>query len=442
MRRSALNVNHRGNRGKQKILDQADNNSFLSLIRELLGTKTFFLFLIRSFMIVIISSSSAHAFYQWQGETGDLELRGLIRLFGSLNINPKNDYFYDEKTDLGGGEIARLLMLAHAGQWLGVELNIFQAYIPESLLLQGNQAAFIDVERSSALEWNLKDGVYAPLAIDRLNARITHNRLDFILGRQPINLATTYYFTPNDFFAPFAAQSFYRVYKSGVDAARVEVRLGQLSQLSLISVLGYERDPASDTGWSENPDSDRTSYVARASTALHTFEWALLGGTVREVGVIGGSVQGELFGWLGVRGEGHHADPDDPAVSPSTEITLGVEHKWESSLNIRLEQFYHGSGAGSVNEYSPSTIYLARNYTALGIGYEFTPLWIGEFLALFNWTDYSTLLTGNAVYSLSDESEISFIVGFPVGKKPEGPEIKSEFGTYPYYLNIEVRSYF
>ena len=442
MRMCALNVNRRGHRGKKEILDQADNNSFLSVLRERCGTKHFLLFVILFFLIVINSSSPAHAFYQWRGEKSDLELRGLIRLFGSLNINPENDYFYDKKSDLGGGEIARLLMQAHTGENLGFELNIFQAYIPESLLSQGNLASFLDVERSSALEWNLKDGVYAPLAIDSLNARITYNRLDFIVGRQPINLATTYYFTPNDFFAPFAAQSFYRVYKSGVDAARVEVRLGELSQLSLISVLGYERDPASDTGWSANPDSDRTSYVARASAVLHDFEWALLGGTVRKEGILGGSLQGELFDWLGVRGEGNHADPDDPAVSPSTEITLGVEHKWESSLNIRLEQFYHGSGAGSVSEYNPSTIYLARNYTALGVGYEFTPLWIGEFLTLFNWTDYSTLLTGNAVYSLSDESEISFIVGIPVGKKPEGLEIKSEFGTYPYYLNIEIRAYF
>ena len=134
-------------------------------------------------------------------------------------------------------------MQAHTGEKLGFELNIFQAYIPEALLSQGNLASFLDVERSSALSWNLKDGAYAPLAIDRLNARITYNRLDFILGRQPINLATTYYFTPNDFFAPFAAQSFYRLYKPGVDAARAEVRLGDLSQLSLVSVLGYNRDP-------------------------------------------------------------------------------------------------------------------------------------------------------------------------------------------------------
>jgi len=448
MRICTLSVNRRGHRGEKEIFDQADNKSFLSLLRELRGTKTFFLFAIRSFLIVIISSSSAHAFYQWQGEKSDLELRGLIRLFGAVSINPEDTYFYDERSEVGAGEIARLIMQAHTGEKLGFELNIFQAYIPEALLSQGNLASFLDVERSSALSWNLKDGAYAPLAIDRLNARITYNRLDFILGRQPINLATTYYFTPNDFFAPFAAQSFYRLYKPGVDAARAEVRLGDLSQLSLVSVLGYNRDPTSDTGWSDSPEGSRTSYVARASTVLGDFEWAVVGGTVREEDIIGGSFQGELFGWLGLRAEGHRSEADTAEGDRATEAVVGFEHKWENSLNLRLEQFYHGSGADAVSGYAAlltpprDTAYLGRNYTAFGVGYEFTPLLNGEFLTLFNWTDYSTLLTGNAVYSLSDESEISFIVSIPVGKKPEGQDINSEFGLYPYSLNIEVRAYF
>jgi hypothetical protein len=230
---------------------------------------------------------------------------------------------------------------------------------------------------------------------------------------------------------------------------RAEVRLGSLSQLSLISVLGYERDPDTDTSWSKDPNSDRASYVSRVSTVFRDFEWALLGGAVREANVIGGSLQGELFQWLGLRAEGHVADPDDSQLDPYSELSVGVEHRWENSLDLRLEQFYHGSGAGSVSGYGapPSavqgeSVYLARSYTALGVGYEFTPLLNAGMLAIANLTDRSYLLSFNAIYSLSDEAELAVNLGVPIGKKPEDTEIKSEFGLYPYSVNIEVRTYF
>jgi hypothetical protein len=69
---------------------------------------------------------------------------------------------------------------------------------------------------------------------------------------------------------------------------------------------------------------------------------------VREADVIGGSLQGELFQWLGVRAEGHVSDLNDSQRGSVSELSIGVEHRWEDSLNLRLEQFYHGNGAGSL----------------------------------------------------------------------------------------------
>jgi len=85
---------------------------------------------------------------------------------------------------------------------------------------------------------------------------------------------------------------------------------------------------------------------------------------------------------------------------------------------------------------------LGRNYTALGIGYEFTPLLNADMLAIANLTDYSYLLLFNAIYSLSDEAELAVNLGVPIGDEPEGAEIKSEFGLSPYTANMEVRIYF
>jgi hypothetical protein len=401
-------------------------------------------------LLMVMSSAPAWAFYEFSSEAGSVDVRGLVRGFGSAYRNPDDGFFYQEHSDVGLAGIARVVMQAETGQHLAFELNAYQTYIPSSLVSsQTGLGTPLDVERSAALEWSFSNHKYVRLAIDRLNARYSYNRLDLIVGRQPVNLATTFYFTPNDFFAPFAAQVFYRVYKAGVDAVRAEVRLGDLSQLTLVSVLGYKRDPASDTGWSNDPHSDNVSYLGRISTVFHDFEWALLAGVVRESNIIGGSLQGELFQWLGVRAEGHIADPDESRQDSYSELSVGLEHRWNNSLEIRVEQFYHGKGSASISDYvtrytarQGESSYLGRNYTALGFGYEFTPLLRGNMLAIANLNDHSYLLSFNAIYSLSDEAELAVNLGVPIGDEPEGAEIKSEFGLSPYTANIEVRIYF
>lgn len=401
-------------------------------------------------LLIITLSIPANALYERQTDRGSIDLRGLIRVFATGNKYPDNKFFYEDETESGLAAIARLIMHAQAGQHLGFELNAYQTLIPNSLVSRhASLGTPLDVERNSAPEWSFSNDRYAHLSIDRLNARWSHDRLDLIIGRQPVNLATTFYFTPNDFFAPFAAQTFYRVYKPGVDAARAEVRLGDLSQLSLISVLGYRRDPSSDTGWKNYPDKDRASYLGRVSTVFRDFEWAILGGVVRDDDVIGGSLQGELFQWLGVRSEGHITYPDNPLMTSRTDLSFGIEHRWESSLNLRLEHFYHSIGAGSVAEYSTTGTasqgdsgYLGRNYIAFGMSYEFTPLMTAQMLAIANLTDHSCLLSFNSVYSLSDESELTVNLGIPHGDEPEGLRIKSEFGLYPWSMNVEVKCYF
>lgn len=393
-------------------------------------------------------STPALSFYQWQEGESDLEFRGLLRGFGTAYQLDTADSPAIETSDEGVAAVGRLLLDAHRRD-RAFELNVSQSYIPNSLLAtQPTVQSALDVERSSALEWSFTNDAYAHLVIDRMNLRWSGDRLDLTLGRQAINLATTFYFTPNDFFAPFAAQVFFRVYKSGVDSVRAEYRLGELSQLSFYGVLGYELDPDSDTGWSASPNSERHSYLARASATKWNFEWAILGGKVKDRNLFGASLQGELFQWLGLRAEGHYANPENRETNNYLELSVGLEHRFANSLTLRWEQFYHGSGADSVDEYlmqinaMNESFYLAHNYSALGAGYEFTPLLNAETVFLINLDDHSSLLSINAVYSLSDESELVINVGLPFGSRPFVGQLQSEFGSYPYSLNIEYRGYF
>jgi len=401
---------------------------------------------ILALLLLTASPQSASAFYSWQGETGTFEARGMLQGSVAALRNPEAPLFYNRRNVAGVAGSGRLMVDVAFAEQYSFELHAVQSYVPTSLQTGGsNLTTLQDVERSGLLEWSF-DRRRAHLLLDRINFQYASPKLNLKIGRQPVNLAATFYFTPNDFFAPFAAQTFFRAYKPGVDALRADIRLAELSQLSLISVLGYRPDANGDNGWSNRYEASRNAYLARASSVFGEFEFALLGGLVKRDRVLGGDFQGELFDWLGIRGEGHVTWPDSPLSHTTAEVAIGLEHRWENSLTIRLEQFYHGGGATAASAYNLATAtsvtYLARHYSAAGASYEFTPLLTGDATAIYNWPDQSALVALYALYSLSDESELALSGTLSLGKKPQGAVIRSEFGLYADSVSLECRAYF
>lgn len=367
-----------------------------------------------------------------------------------MQENPTDNLIYNEHYDGSWGGVFRLLADATIGERYSFSANILE--VVRSVTFSGfTTTPAIQVERNSLFIRNQHDSVNttASIELDNFFFKLQTDKVDLTVGRQPINLATTFYFTPNDFFAPFLAQDFYRVYKPGVDSLRAEIKLGQLTQLSLIGALGYTPDPTTDNGWSNGPDWDRSSFVGRFVTSAFGFEWALLGGHIIDATVIGGSIQGEILDWLGVRAEGHYGSPRNDLHDKYTELVVGIEHRFESSLDLHVEYFYHGRGFNDIASAvmaaaasSTSLSYLGKNYTAFSMGYEFTPLFSGQLLCTRNWTDKSRVLSGNGVYSLSDESELVATISVPIGDEPEILTIKSEYGTLPKTISVEYRLYF
>ncbi len=389
----------------------------------------------------------SQAFYQWQEADASIELRGLVTGLGLALNNPNDGLLFSDDKLITGGVSGRLMLDAHVSS-LSFEVHAVQSVIDKKLRTGGSRfSSPIGVERSDALHWRFANE-HADLLMDRFNLQYSTDRFNIKLGRQPINLASTFYFTPNDFFAPFAAQTFFRQYKSGVDAARLDWQWSEFSLLSLMTVFDYKNEFSNNTGWSTNPDWSETSYLARASTLFETFELAALLGKVNGDDIIGLDFQGELFEWLGVRGEGHLRFPDETGQSRDVKFSLGLEHRFENTLTLRVEQFYQRSGATDEDDYTitsatnSTSFYLARNYTALGASYELTPLLLGDAVWLFNHHDGSNLLALYSNYSLSDESELSMGLNIPIREQPRNGVFNSEFGSYPKSISVEYRVYF
>ena len=398
------------------------------------------------FIFVCSIPLSSQAFYQWQGDDSELELRGFFRGVG-LAANNHNDGFLFEQDEVIGAGVFGRLMLDIEWSKLSAEMHVVQSYLGDELRTGGSRfASLIDVERSDGLHWRYEDG-HADLVIDRLNVQYQSEHFRLKLGRQPINLATTFYFTPNDFFAPFAAQAFFRTYKPGVDAARFEWQWSDYSQLSLIAVMDYKSDLSQPTGWRTSPDWSETAYLARASTLTDNFEFGLVTATVSGVDIIGFDFQGEIFDWFGLRGEGHLRFADEAHIDRDAQFSVAVDKRFQNTLTLRLEHFYQRLGANESDDYqlnvqADNQFYLARNYTAVGASYEFSPLWLGDAVYLFNHQDASKLLALYSTYSLSDESELSLGVNIPMGKQPEFGRLKTEFGSFPHSVTMEFRVYF
>ncbi len=408
--------------------------------------------------------ASALAFAEGSFGPVEAELRGNLRWLSFISASTDEDL-------PGGAENHAVFLRAigdlTASDGLSSEFHLLQflsGSTASASALPALNLAFRGGERNRthALHWTQSTSLFSAafMEVDRLSVRLSLRPFDITVGRQPISLATSYLFTPNDFFAPFFAQSFYRLYKPGVDAARVDMELGEFTGLSLYGVLGYAHGAESRA--SDPVSLKDSSLLARAFTNLFdVVDVSILGGYIADFWLVGGGFQGELFGWLGVRGEGHVTFGNEPMV----EFSLGIEHRFESSLHLRAEYFHHGAGASDPTRYlqaavvaTPSELpYFGRHYAAVGASYELSPLLVADVLILANMQDPSAFATIYFAYSLLDEVELAVSAAAPLGRGPSGsidpsvgplgelilPDtIESEFGLYPFTLNAELRAYF
>ncbi|MFQ5441151.1 MAG: hypothetical protein ACE5EB_00325 [Thermodesulfobacteriota bacterium] len=408
-------------------------------------------------MLLALWPQEAPAFYEFTSAENSYELKGTVRAIGGINFNPDNRDFYDRELSASGGLVARILLDVRAGESAAFEFNAYE-FIYYSGIGAAGSTDFLGVtpggaNRSSALSWvsGRSARTHGIFAVDRLNIRLNLDPVDITLGRQAINLSTALYFTPNDFFAPFSAQSFFRIYKPGVDALRAAAGLGPLSEVSLIGVLGYDPSRGSSNGWSSEPSLKDTSLLLRLTTTAGNLGWGIITGTVTDKRILGGSLQGEVLKGVDLRAEGHYAVPEDNSLDAFTELTIGIAHNFPNDFDVKGEFFYHGAGIGDRDNYgsalfsAASTLpYLARRYLALGAGYKVNPLLRLDGVAITNLVDWSTLAAVNALYSLSDETEFSFSLIIPAGRGTStgSSKIESEFGLYPVSGVLEFRAYF
>ena len=415
--------------------------SFFSQIYRLINLLLFSL-------AVFILPQQCFAFYSASGRLGDLDLGVVLRASASAEKFVENSIYSESSTTGSQSSSLRATIDYSPDDQFSIQSHFVLFYDHRKQRYAGD---FTGVERSSLFYEQYDSDPITIADVDRLNLSYSDNGLTATIGRQPINLATTFYFSPNDIFAPFAANSFYRIYKPGVDAFRLNKDVGELGQFDFIVAFAYQTRHQTEGGWSQSVDSDRSSLILRYSDVAGSFEWSMLGGQVHENTYLGFGLQGELFDWLGVRAEGQFVDQGAGSENVIKSFTLGFEHHWENSFDLRLEYFFNGFGKKKdtflltdllVSTGQNFSIYPGREYFALGQGYELSPLLFIQILLMMNTNNQAGILSFDFNYSLSDNSELNLSTSSSYNHRSDNFIYNDEFSYSPNTIAIEIRTYF
>jgi hypothetical protein len=279
---------------------------------------------------------------------------------------------------------------------------------------------YVDPDRTALLRLDhtlTDDGErYASQRLDRLAVTYSSPDLVLRLGRQALTWGGGLVFHPMDLFNPFPPNATYTSYKPGAD-----MLYGQWlfdSGADVQAVIAPRRNP-------------ETGHVA-ANQSSAGVKWRGFVGAERQFGadvmlaqdyraqVLGVALNGPLHGatWTAEVIPTHERDG-----RTSTSLLANLQYAWswgERNVNGYAEYFRNGFGmpgddhtlvdlpvALSQRLARGELFTVSRNYLALGVDLQWTPLLLLKQSLLINLDDGSAMLLGQAQYSLSQDTAIT-----------------------------------
>jgi hypothetical protein len=301
--------------------------------------------------------------------------------------------------------------------------------------------------------WEDSPTLQSRLEVDRLSVKLALPVADVTLGRQAITFGKAYFWNPCDLFLGFGPFQFDRDYKSGVDALRVDVPFSALTGLTLVGVAG--RDPTGRSWYG-------SAVLGRLFATVGEWDVALQGGKTYGGFHLGGGVEGEA-GPIALRGEAAWFTPDAGsrpagAIALPEAVTLvgGAGHRFENGLTLDVEYLFNGAGRLPFAESWPLVLageipHASRHVVGAMASFEPTALLKTSLSWLVSLSDGSTVLQPGLTYSAADEVDVVAGAVVALGPRPRietgssglpAVKYRSEFGSYPNVLYVEVKTYF
>ncbi|MBW2016744.1 MAG: hypothetical protein JRF57_11015 [Deltaproteobacteria bacterium] len=399
-------------------------------------------------------------------------LDGSLRIIGALFRNRDGSSGPGaEKYDEYMQAVLRLAAAGRPREDLFYEIHLVQSLTYFSggkgqggnIDLTGGNTRYRALDEAS--KWWTRKDAETLLWLDRFNLKMAFPVMDVTIGRQAVTFGKAHFWNPLDVYLPFAPAQFDRDYKAGVDALRLDFPLGDFSGITLVGVLGREIDSSGHYAHEErrfHADWYGSSLLARFFTNLGGWDLAFQGGKIYGGYQVGGAFTGEIKG-VEVRGEAaYFRGSESPALNYPLKgdlfedrltAVIGLGKRFPNSLVLDAEYLFNGGGESNLSRSAVARFrqgaipHLGRHLAGFMASYEFTPLLVGQFSLIYSFSDHSCQFQPNLTLSLSDDSDLIMGASVNVGKVPEVSDLgvsepRSEFGSYPHMVFMELKVYF
>jgi len=290
--------------------------------------------------------------------------------------------------------------------------------------------------------------------LDRLYALWSFDRADLLIGRQAIAWGSARVVNPTDVIAPYAFTTINQEERYGVDAVRLRVPFGALSELDLGYVPGDEFDFRNSAMFVRHRFNVSNTDVGLLAMGFRRH--LLLGLDVaRSLGDAGVWVEAAYVkpGFLE-----HDDDDDDKGYLRSS---VGADTRLAADTYGFVELHFNSAGASHEEEYADvvstpayidGAVYLlGQRYAALGVSHQFSPLWTLTGTLLCNVDDHSAHCSTQLEYNVATDLYVTLGVSLGLGANPgvvtdadstEAISYESEFGAYSDFVFAVLRRYF
>ncbi len=384
--------------------------------------KSSFIYIIAICLSILIIVSSPDQTSAWVGLELDGKVTGVVDPYGATGSEGHGSLWEFSGRAMYQESFGSLDTEFH---WLGQSVHS-AGDIRFSLVPSGSPFRSLDLE--TVHRQNDKTIIFSE--IDRLSLAWNSPKLGLTVGRQAVSWGEAFYFNIGDIFGAFPITETNRRYKPGIDAVTATVNLGSFSDLSLVSV------PA---------ENESDSVAAHLIFPLGSGTFSLTGGRILENDKAGAGytvdIAGtQVYGTLLLTGT---SDGED-----YSQTVVGAERQVGPNTFLIGELYRNGWSTGDPDDYpamiltdeftSGSVLTLGRYGLAFQVSQQVSPL-VSLTPAIFaNLSDGSVLLRMDGALSLSDFTDMTGGLFIGLGERPDAGILRSEYGTVPISIYVEI----
>ena len=399
-------------------------------------------------LLAAVAAAAAGAAPEPGEEGPPLDLRLSLKATALVERQPDDPVLFPERNAAAGLWRLRLDGAARPAGW-ALLAAAWETRLRVDSGAAGEGAAAGPLPREAAgpyrvwpLDWSLAAGTGLAWRheLDRAAVELRGGPLRATVGRQAIGWGRGALFGAYDLFAPFAPLEVDREWRRGVDAARVERRLGERGAAELV-VAGADR--AADMAVAGRLRGAAGDADAELVAGWRAGDWLL--GAGASGALRGAELHGELCAYRARDPLPAGGSLGDARLALKAVAGASYSFALGNGLLLLAEVHHSGFGARRAADLGPlladpafqgrllrgDTQIPGRWAVAVTAGYELSPLLAASLAALASPADGSGVAAPQLRLSLSDRLSIVVSGNLPWGKAPAGAALRSEYGATP-----------